>query len=66
MSSNPVERALAEARRVLLRLPGVVGVGSRGGAIVVYVESAEHAWIVPRRFMGVPVAVRVVGRLERL
>jgi hypothetical protein len=61
-----VDEVLLEAKRVFLALRGVVGVSRRGNAIVVYVEDEEVARQIPREFMGLPVEVKVVGRVGLL
>jgi len=52
----------------LMELEGVVGVSHLNDQerIVVYVESPEHAGAVPRSLAGVPVEVRVAGRIVAL
>jgi len=55
-----------KAKRVLLRIDGVVGVSVRDGRLVVFVESEEDVYKVPRVFEGVPVDVVVVGRVRLL
>jgi hypothetical protein len=61
-----VQEAAAAAKRELLAIEGVVGVGTIGNTIVVYVETPEDAAKVPRAYLGFPVEVRVVGRVRPL
>jgi len=50
----------------LLELSGVVGVSYGSPKIRLYVESKEHARSVPRFMFGVPVEVKVIGRVRFL
>jgi hypothetical protein len=60
------DEVLSEAKRVFLAMRGVVAVSRRGNVIVVYVEDEEAARLIPREFMGLPVEVRVIGRVGLL
>jgi hypothetical protein len=60
------DEVLSEARRVFLAIRGVVAVSRRDNVIVVYVEDEEVARLIPREFMGLPVEVRVIGRVGLL
>ena len=53
------------AQKFLLE-EGVTGVSHACGRLIVYVESLEHARMIPRTLMGFPVEVRVSGRIRTL
>lgn len=67
MTALTVEQALAEATRLYLGVPGVVGVSRVGNTIVFYVETQADVSKVPSvSFYGYPVRVVVVGRVRPL
>ena len=63
MARIPILEAVSLARRELLPIGGVVGVGYSGETIIVYVETPEAAARIPRTYRGYPVVFKVTGRL---
>lgn len=56
------------AHAVLLAIPGVCGVGetrdAQGGKVLeAYLEQADTASRIPRQVQGIPVQIRVVGKI---
>jgi len=58
-----VAEALAEAQRLLLGKPGILGISARGDRIIVY---AEEGVAVPTSILGVPIEIIYTKRWEIL
>jgi len=61
-----VQEAVAQAKRELLPVEGIVGVSFVDNTIIFYVETEEDRLKVPATYMGFPVQVKVVGRVRLL
>jgi len=66
MSRVSILEAVAQAKKDLLPVEGVVGVSHVNTTIIVYVETAEDAKKVPNVYLGYAVQVKVVGRVRLL
>jgi len=58
-----VAEALAEAQRLLLGKPGILGISARADRIIVY---AEEGTAVPTSILGVPIEIIYSKRFEVL
>jgi len=58
--------AVEVARRQLLGIPGIVGIGYTRDKIIVYVESTADEAKVPPTIAGYPTEVRVSGKVGLL
>jgi hypothetical protein len=61
MTQITIEEAATRARREFLPFKGVVAVSHVGNTIIVYVENAEVARLLPKAYFGFPVAFKLTG-----
>jgi hypothetical protein len=66
MAQVTIQEAVALAKRDFLPIRGVVGVGYADRTIIVYVETAEVARLLPSSYYGYPVVFKVTGPVVTL
>ncbi len=64
ISQETLKAALTEAKRVLLPLPGVQGVGLGDDVIRVYILNADAREQLPAELLGVPVEPVTTGDIR--
>lgn len=62
----PILDAVAQAKRDLLPVEGVVGVSWTDSTIIFYVETEQDRTKIPPSYLGFPTTVKVVGRVRLL
>lgn len=66
MMEFSIIEAVSHAKKDLLPIKGVVGVGHTGNTIIVYIETPEVADMLPKSYYGYPVTFKVTGKIMPL
>jgi hypothetical protein len=66
MTQITVEEAASRLRKEMLPIKGVVAVSHVGNTIIVYVENAEVARLLPKAYFGFPVTFKITGSIVTL